>query len=685
MTWTANRYSRLRALPRCLHLLSRRVFPPCAVCAASVLLANAVVAYSAEDAEQKSAAKQTVDLASWKEPEKLAPGQTFAMDPDQRTVEVWGRGNEPPRIYFDEFLPALFERTLTLNTCELGDAALEWIFTGPRGGITVRLAGDTVTLFQRFYDSFAFNTWNDGKLQAARHPETVWREKSVTYRGTLQAISLIRDHKLGLALALNGQRVVDLTCSLDLSRHQLRGTSPAIRLDGRLAMPEPVSARVTIDEEKQHQTMIGFGGITTPAAYAQLSPEGRRRWWKLISEYNLLIQREYPIGQRLDPDMDNWDDLADATPHYYGDNFPNGEICDFAYIRTLRKLNGMVLFEFWRLPPWARTDWTDADGKTHKDVADIEPYVEAMVDYCRTSRRKAGAPPDVVGIQNERHQPTPIWHEMTLALRRGLDEAGFENVRIHMSDSGGLGGGINRLKAFQESEEVWQTIDFAATHMYDYQSYFTRPDAFDPHLREWKRLAGDKPFLSTELCINSPVYQRDNYALALAMGQLYHKNLTITDAAAICYCWTLLNVVQPSYGATRSLFVVDRQDGFTPAASSHQLRVFGAFSRRIHETMRRVSADADHADLLVSAYTGRPGASLVLLNRSNSPIDASIEWPGFKPRFIETTDPYHTNRAAQAAPSATDNSRRIRIDPGAIVTLSDVELLRLPSGFEIEE
>ena len=50
--------------------------------------------------------------------------------------------------------------------------------------------------------------------------------------------------------------------------------------------------------------MLGFGGITTPTAYVQLSAEGKRRWWKLLAEYNLLLQREFPVGARLDAAMD---------------------------------------------------------------------------------------------------------------------------------------------------------------------------------------------------------------------------------------------------------------------------------------------------------------------------------------------------------------------------------------------
>jgi hypothetical protein len=104
----------------------------------------------------------------------------------------------------------------------------------------------------------------------------------------------------------------------------------------------------------------------------------------------------------------------------------------------------------------------------------------------------------------------------------------------------------------------------------DYQNFFTNPDGFDSLLTQWKELAGDKPFLSTELCINNDKYQWPAYRVALTMGQLYHKNLVLADASAVCYCWTLLNVVQPSFGWTRTLTVPDRGHGFVPVAPSHR-------------------------------------------------------------------------------------------------------------------
>jgi O-glycosyl hydrolase len=426
--------------------------------------------------------------------------------------------------------------------------------------------------------------------------------------------------------------------------------------------PNPEPAVVSINPTVRHQTMMGFGGIATPAAYAQLSTEGKQQWWKLLQKYNLLIQREYPIGTRLNRKMNNWDALADATPHYYGDNFPNGEISDFAYIRQLRQLGGKVWFEFWALPPWVN--------------GDVEKYADAMVGYCQVSRERAGAPPDIVGIQNEVDQPEPMFHKMTLTLRRRLDQAGFNSVRIHMSDSGSLSGGIKRAEKFRSSGAAWAAIDYSATHMYDYQSFFTDPDQFNARLMQWKDLTGDKPFLCTELCTNNNKYQWPTYRIALTMGQLYHKNLVLADAVAVCYCWTLLNVVQPSYGWTRSLFVPDREHGFVPAASSNQLRVFGAYSRRIREGMVRVEAKTDANDLLVSAFAADDGAgTAVILNRSTKPRRARLSWPDVVFNEMELVDPYHENDVREAPAARADGTTEITVAPGAVITLTNVPLL----------
>jgi hypothetical protein len=66
----------------------------------------------------------------------------FEIGEGTRQVNVWGRGEEISRAYFDEHLPGLFERTLVVDEFSPAGGAVEWIFTGERGGLTVVLDGD---------------------------------------------------------------------------------------------------------------------------------------------------------------------------------------------------------------------------------------------------------------------------------------------------------------------------------------------------------------------------------------------------------------------------------------------------------------------------------------------------------------------------------------------------------------
>ena len=600
-------------------------------------------------------------LAAWGRPGAVEE-TPFALGTGKGEYKAWGRDKDY-RVFFPEFLPALFERTVALDRFD-ANCQLVWIFTGEHGGFTVAIGHTQVSLYQRFYDSPGFEKSFEGKR--LRHPEKREPGAQVEYTGRLGAVTVKMDYRLGLSVALQGKVLLQQECLLDVSRHQLRLIGEKGEISGKMVEPAVEAAIVRVKPEIKYQRMMGFGGITTPTGYAQLSGEGKRRWWELVCEYNLLIQREYPIGRRLNREMDNWDKPGDATPHYYGDNFPNGETSNFEYIRTLRRLGGKVLFEFWALPPWAE--------------GDAEKYAEAMVSYCKASKEKAGAPPDIVGIQNEKRQTDEMWHEMTLTLRRKLDEAGFEDVRIHISDAGTLSGGIERAKAFRASKEAWAAIDYSATHMYDYQNFFTKPDGFDSLLRQWKELAGDKPFLSTELCINNDKYQWPTYRVALAMGQLYHKNLVLADAAAVCYCWTLLNVVQPSFGWTRTLTVPDRLHGFVPVAPSHQLRVFGAFSRRIHGGMSRIEARTDVNDLLVSAFAGEGDkVTVVILNRSTRPRAVRVIWPGVTFNQMELVDPYHENEVSGVAAASEKDVTEVTVEPGAIVSLTNAAVGKAPA------
>jgi hypothetical protein len=581
-----------------------------------------------------------------------------------------------PRQYFMEWLPALFERTLIIEEWKTPQSQLQWMFTGPMGGFTVEAGAGKVRVLQRYDDSPALA--RSSQVQGLRHPEAVVEETTVEYSGQLQSIAVTLDHRLSLRVTLNGKEALVQHCHLDVNRHQLAMAGEQGGFRGRLLPAAVETAIVVVDPTTRFQQMIGWGGTTTPPAFAELSEEGSRAWWCKLAEYNLLLHREYPIGARLNPEMTNWDRAQDASPHYYGDNFPNCETSDFAYNRRVRQLGGKVIFEFWELPVWTRQH--DSQGKI-TDVPKMAEYAKAMVRYCQVSRDRTGAPPEIVGIQNEIRQPPEIWQEMSVTLRRALDEAGFRDVKIHMHNPPTLGEGIAAARAFQAKEAVWKTIDYATSNVYDYQGYFYDPDGFDPRVREMKEVIGSKPFLASELCVNSAAFQTRTYRTALAMGQFYHKLLTLLDACGAMYCWTLLNVSQPSYGWTRTLMVPDSEHGFMPVASSHQLRVFGAYSRRVREGMTRVGSTSSNPNLFVTAFTGGGTQhTLIVLNRSTVRQRISLTWPGAVFRYQETASPQVEN-AVQPAPAAKGDVQEVTVEPGAIVTLTDVELGHVPDDF----
>jgi hypothetical protein len=593
----------------------------------------------------------------------VSTGRTFSITAENEVV-TWGRGRELPGIFFRENLPSIFTRHLEFDSFSFPTGIFEWVFTGDRAGINLAISTDTIWFYQRYYDSYGFNEPKGDQISVKRHPEDIWLLHAIHYSGEPQNITISLDHKMVLSLEINGTEVSEQSCLFDVTEHQLRFTGESPEIRGELKRPGEREATVRIDWSDKKQKMLGWGGIATPTAYHILSPAGKALWWEYLLEYNLLLHREYPNGQNLAPDFSNWDKLEDATPHYYGDNFPNGEISDFDYIRRVQELGGISIFEFWQFP---------ARVQNEEKRLDIDAYCQAMLNYCRWAKEKTGRPPGIVGIQNEVRQTEENWHRMTLALRKALDDNGFTGVRIHQQDMGRIQNGIQSAQLFASHREVWSAIDFAATHMYDYQSFFHDPDSYDSLMQVVRSVIGDKPFLSTELCINHPEYQTGSYRLAFTMAQLYHKNLTITNASAIMYCWTLLNTVQPSYEATRSLFGVGKINGFLPYPSSFQLRTFGSFSRRIKKDMYRISAHSSQADLLVTAFQGEAGETLVLLNRSNQQISCTVP-QGMDPyRFVERTSQYFQNQL-DLLQDGKDDQCVITIYPGEIITLSTVEL-----------
>jgi len=140
------------------------------------------------------------------------------------------------------------------------------------------------------------------------------------------------------------------------------------------------------------------------------------------------------------------------------------------------------------------------------------------------------------------------------------------------------------------------------------------------------------------------------------------------------YCWTLLNVVQPSYGWTRTLLVPDPEHGMTPAASSHQLRVFGAYTRRVRAGMKRMKAASSNRHVLATAFSGSAGErTLILLNRSAVAQKVEVKWSGARFRYLETASPQQEN-TVEASPHPVGATVEVLVAPGAIVTLSNLEL-----------
>lgn len=614
--------------------------------------------------------KKSIDLSENKVTDTLSSVKTFSFNSGTGLVETWGRGSELPGVYFNEKLPLLFIRQLNFSSFSPNNGVFEWIFTGELGGVTVAASADSIWLIQRFYGAYGYNLKCD-KIEIQRHPEKIWSVSRTYYSGKIESIALISNHKTELQLFVNGQKIATQCCLQDFSHHQLRFVGNQAEIAGLMMKPKLKKVEINVDENSKHQKMLGWGGIAIPTAYNMLSEKGKEKYWQFISEYNLLVHREYPIGLELNENMDNWDNLDDARVHYYGDNFPNSEISDFNYIRRIQELGGINIFEFWKFPPWIQENIPAGPGILIPPV-NIEKYCKAMVNYCWTAKSKTGQAPAILGIQNEKNQPAETWYKLTLALRSALDENGFSDVKIHMHNAANLKRGIEAANAFAANKQVWESIDFAATNVYDYQEYFANPDGFDEILQQFKNIVGDKPFISTEVCVNFPFYQIPSYRLAFTMAQLYHKNLVITNATSIMYCWILLNNVQSSYDATRSLFGVDEVHGNVPKPSSFQARAFGAFSRRIKKDMQRVESSADMKDLLVSFYTGNQGKTAVVLNRSISPVEIDISKIGFIPAWIEKSSYFLENEIFE-----WEGNNRLIIEPGEIITLTNVLLNKL--------
>jgi O-glycosyl hydrolase len=567
-----------------------------------------------------------------------------------------------------EQLPALFRRTIVLNEGVPAHTKLSWIFTGPHAGFTVELTSSKVRVFERYYNSSVLYSGQ------GNYPEKIVSDDEQQYTGKPRSLTVVADSHLSVQVLLNGRVMLQQACVFDVMRHQLMFSGPRnqhLVLSGALLETPAEQASILVDAASTHQTMIGFGGSPSIPAYASLSAEGKKQYWELMRHYNLLLDREYPMGTQLKPDLSNLEDLRDATPHYYGDNFPNGEVSSFDYSEQALALGGELIYEMWALPSWATQAYTaagkpiiDAWGKPVRNAAKAEEYARIVVRYCQLAKERTGAPPAIVGIQNEVEQPPEVFTAMAVTLRRELDKAGFQSVKIHMADASYMYLGIERTRTLKRDAAGWAAIDYTASHEYDWQEFLANPDMFDERLREMNAAREGKPFLATEICINDPHYQEPSYRIAFNVAQLYQKNLTELDATALMYCWLLLDVEQPSFGGSRSLLVPDRTRGKIPVPSSFELRVLGAFSRHVVKGMKRLDTKTSNPDLLVAAFEDGEKSTLIVLNRSTEAQRLDIRWPSKQWHEIERTSLYSESETSTSVPA------ELVVQPGEIVTLS---------------
>jgi O-glycosyl hydrolase len=596
------------------------------------------------------------------------PADTFRFVSDGPKGPGWGRPDDIARKYFHEDLPALFERTLLLAADVPPRATFRWIFTGPRAGLTVELTSSKVRILERYYDSMALY---EGQ---GNYPEkTVFAEER-QYTGDARTLTVIADAHLAARVLLNGQQILEAPLLFDLTRHQLMlsaSRSAHDVVEGSLLKPDQKSTTVTINPSDVHQTMLGFGGSPSIPAYAEFSEEGKREYWQILKRYNLLLFREYPMGTELKPDLSNLDVLADATPHYYGDNFPNSEVSSFDYSRQVQALGGSVIYELWALPSWATVPYggsgaTDTWNKPIKQVANPDEYARIVVTYCKKAQAATGSAPAIIGLENEVDQPPDVFAAMALAVRRELDKAGFTQTKIHMADASYMFLGIDRANQLRNNPQAWQAIDYSATHEYDFQEFLANPNLYDVRMKAMHEASAGKPFLATEICINDSHYQEPSYRIALAVAELYHKNLTELDAVALMYCWLLLDVEQPTFAGSRSLLAPDRTRGWIPAPSSFQFRVLGAYSRHILKGMQRIGVSTGDPDLLVTAFADAQNETLVVINRTTSARKLTVDGAAHSWVEIERTGLEEENAVSAVPPE-------IVVQPGEIIVLSTIK------------
>jgi O-glycosyl hydrolase len=609
---------------------------------------------------------------------RKSPGVTVA-ESGAVTVELIRPGDflQQPYEYcwIEGDLPPLFSRRFRVTEAALHNAQAEIFFAATRGGVRVQFAPEGITL--RHFESDGQGYPMAGRVKTNERSFGLIPTPRMPFEFGL---AVTHDHQL--LFTLDGRPALKTPTFLDFfgCAAFVKPVGAAAGARARfgfapLAEGEGTAA-VSLKPQEKHQTMLGWGGVTSIPAYWDLTPAQRAAYLELLVTNNLLIQRESPASDYLNTDADNWDSPAAARVHY-DDAELQGEVSDFDFNRKLKERGGLVIAEFWRNP--AQHYLRDAGGRVINQP-DIRAMARSLVAYARAARARTGFAPDIIGVQNEPDMPNWVApgflpperaNELTKELRRQLDAAGFTEVRLHSANCARLYNAWPYVEALNADGGARRATAYFATNVYDFDAF--APDQFDAPLRRLKGSLGGLPFLAVEIGNNHADKQAHSYRLALGYAQLMHKLLTVGDAVGVAYIWTLLKSTHANFDWTRTLLWVDRANA-NRVEPSFYWRVFTAYSRHVKRGMRRVGANSDHPDLLVSAFADeRGGLTVVAVNRASRDLRVSFDGAG--------AGELHKEVVSQTQPNA--EAGRVRaggarftdvIRGGEIVTYSNVPL-----------
>ena len=195
---------------------------------------------------------------AWSEPVGGYSVDSFSLGAGETHRGGWGGYSPNERRYFDEFLPALFERTLVVNAPSI-KRGFRWIFTGERASLTIDHNGPTNVLYLgiTYYDSPAFDVPNTEGRNPQREVKTACF--ILPDSEAPRALTVRLDQKQTLVVLADGTPVLTTRWAHSFSRHQVQLTKGTNAVAFRLLTPQPRKVNVTVDSAKTHQTMLGWG------------------------------------------------------------------------------------------------------------------------------------------------------------------------------------------------------------------------------------------------------------------------------------------------------------------------------------------------------------------------------------------------------------------------------------------